>query len=95
MYGKGVNLNSSGAPVIGLVDLVGYIHPFSSIGSELMVSPPVAYKYPEYLSNRKYLVLYLALKFSSIIRTAGWPSGLFSVVLIWYTSLSLDPLPSG
>ena len=67
---------------MGLVDLVGYIHPFSSMGSELMVSPPAAYKYPEYLSNRKYLVLYLAFKFSSTNRTAGCPSGLFSVVLI-------------
>ena len=73
----GVSLNLSGALAMGLVNSVGYVHPFSSMGSELMVSPPAVYKYPEYLSNRKYLVLYLALRFSSANKTAEFPSGLF------------------
>ena len=76
---------------MGLVDSVGYIHPFSLMGSELMVSPQAAYKYLEYLSNRKYLVLYLTLRFSNVNRTAGCPSGLFSVVLIDVPHSALTP----
>ena len=52
---------------MGLVNSVGYIHPFSSMGSKLMASSLAAYKYPRYLFNRKYLVLYLALTFSRLI----------------------------